>query len=217
VWFRITAQADAPVVWCGLKQLSQVYWWGVFNEGIRFSGIQSLTSTQQWIATINNQVLKGIETHVANSNIAQYERNGVSNMTRRLQSLTRKLCKINDKCHVAIWRQFYIRFSVMVNMSNPYWRSVFKPHGCFCKTGKLAKFVQTNSTSNWNQQYLHAIGWPFVAAKLQLRRRNQPSTFDHTVEGRGTSSLYILFIFVIYLCQEGNENRVKVLELWELD
>ena len=89
----------------------------------------------------------------------------------------------------------------MANMSNPYWRSVtvkrlriagsgFKPHGWFCKTGKLTKFVQTNNTAIWNQQYWHAIGWPIMAAKLQLR--HQPSTFHHTVKGRDTLVYAIL-------------------------
>ena len=112
-------------------------------------------------------------------------------MTRHLQSLKRKLCKIDEKRHMANLRHFSIGFAAVVNMSSPHWRGVtakrpriawpgFKPHGQFRKTGKLAELVQTNNTANWNRQYRHAIGWQIMAAKLQLR--HQQPTYNHTAE-----------------------------------
>ena len=70
------------------------------------------------------ELREGIKAHEANSNAEKCEQSGVGNMTRRLQSPTRKLCKINDKYHVAIRRHFCIGFSGEANMPNPHRRSV---------------------------------------------------------------------------------------------
>ena len=69
------------------------------------------------------ELWKGTETRETNSNVAKDERNGIRNMTRRLQSLTREICKFNDKSHVTICPQSSIDFVGSCNMFNPHWRS----------------------------------------------------------------------------------------------
>ena len=66
--------------------------------------IHSPVNSNNQQSRLSIELRKGIETHETNSNVEKYAQTGVSNITRRLQSLTRKLvlCKINDKSQVTI-------------------------------------------------------------------------------------------------------------------
>ena len=56
-------------------------------------GRDTHTSTQQWIATIKQSSIElriVVETRETNPNVEKYEPNGITNVTGRLQRVTRK-------------------------------------------------------------------------------------------------------------------------------